>query len=91
MSAPRRDRHAASGAGVAISSVRIGRLVLDGVEPQRRDAVIASFEAELRRLLADYPDRLPAHPGQAAGDPGSAAEIGRQAAAAVHARVVAAC
>ena len=75
--------------------VRIGRLVLDGIEPAWRDAVVASFHAELTRLLTAYPDRLPDRPrparGGSAGESGSAGEIGRQAAAAVHARVVAEC
>ena len=73
----------------AVRRVRIGRLVLDGIEPAWRDAVVASFHAELTRLLTAYPDRLPDRSRPARG--GSAGEIGRQAAAAVHARVVAAC
>lgn len=78
MSAPRR--------------VRIGRLVLDGIAPERRVAVVASFESELSRLMTAYPDRLPDRPAPRSGaQAGSDAEIGRQAAVAVHARVVAAC
>jgi hypothetical protein len=69
--------------------VRIGRLILDGIEPAQRDAIVASFHDELTQLLTAYPHRLPDRPRPARG--ASADEIGRQAAAAVHARVIAAC
>jgi hypothetical protein len=69
--------------------VRIGRLVLEGIESAHRDAVAASFQAELARLLTAYPDRLPEPARAQRGN--SPADLGRQAAAVVHARVVASC
>jgi hypothetical protein len=69
--------------------VRIGRLVLEGIEPAHRDAVAASFQAELARLLTAYPDRLPDRTRPQRGD--SPGDVGRRAAAVVHARVVASC
>lgn len=69
--------------------VRIGRLVLDGIEPTQRAAVVAGFQDELARLLTADPDRLPE--GQLAPRTGTPDEVGRRAAAAVHAQVIAAC
>jgi hypothetical protein len=69
--------------------VRIRRLSLEGIEPSDRDAVAASFQAELARLLTAYPDRLPDRARPQRDD--SPAELGRRAAATVHARVVASC
>jgi hypothetical protein len=69
--------------------IRIHRLVLDGVEAHQRRAVVAAFETELARLFADHPHDLPE--GAPPGAVESPADIGRRAAAAVHARVVGEC
>lgn len=70
--------------------VRINRLVLDGIEAHDRRAVVAAFEAELARLLREHPDSVP-DARRVLPATSSAADVGRRAAAAVHAEVVGRC
>jgi hypothetical protein len=76
MSAPRR--------------IRINRLVLDGIDPHQRAAIVAALHDELVRLFREHPDSVPT-PLPGPRPVTSPADVGRRAAAAVHARVVAAC
>lgn len=61
--------------------VVVRRLVLDGVAGRDRERVATAFQAELTRLLAGTPAGRPPTAG-------SAEDLGRQAAVAVHARIV---
>ena len=80
------------------TTVRIRRLVLEGVEPERRGEAARAFEDELGRLLARWPagvtpgdeDPVHARPGLIgpAPTPGSPAAVGEQAALAVHRRLL---
>jgi hypothetical protein len=71
-------------------SVRINRLVLDGIEAHQRAAVVSALHTELARLFREHPDSVPPTRTNAP-TVGSPADIGRAAAAAVHAKVVQAC
>lgn len=63
--------------------VVVRRLVLDGVPPAQRDAVVDAFRQTLAELLdASRQDPV------VAGRPGAGAEIGERLARAVHTRLV---
>lgn len=71
-------------------TIRINRLVLEGIDAHQKAAFAAAFTAELTRLLREHPDSLP-EPRPATRTAASATEAGKQTAAAVHAKVVRAC
>jgi hypothetical protein len=71
-------------------SIRINRLVIEGIDPHQKGAFAAAFTAELTRLLHEHPDSLP-KPRPAARAAASPTEVGKQTAAAVYAKVVRAC
>jgi hypothetical protein len=70
-------------------TIRINRLVIEGIDPHQKAAFAAAFTAELTRLLREHPDSVPKP------DPAthvtSATDAGKRSAAAVHARVVQGC
>jgi hypothetical protein len=70
-------------------TIRINRLVIEGIDSHQRAEFAAAFTAELARLLRDHPDSVP----RPRPDPptASVSDLGRSTAAAVHARVVRAC
>jgi hypothetical protein len=71
-------------------TIRINRLVLDGIGPHQKAAFAAAFTAELTRLLREHPDSLPT-PRPDTRTAASPTDIGKRTAAAVHAKVVRAC
>ena len=80
------------------TTVRIRRLVFDGVEPSGRAEAAAAFEGELTRLLLRWPVGVEPGPGDPvrprpgvvgpAPAPGSPAAIGERVALAVHAAIL---
>jgi hypothetical protein len=70
-------------------TIRINRLVIEGIDPHQKAAFAAAFTAELTRLLREHPNSLP-KPGSGTHT-ASATDAGKRTAAAVHARVVQAC
>ena len=83
------------------TTVRVRRLVLDGMDPARGAEAVAAFQAELTRLLQRWPvgtdlawartwDPVRPRPGVAGAPhaPGSPAAVGEQAALAVHGRLL---
>ncbi|AGB26701.1 hypothetical protein Mycsm_06564 (plasmid) [Mycobacterium sp. JS623] len=70
-------------------TIRINRLVIEGIEPHEKTAFATAFTAELARLLREHPDSVPkGRPEPSATTPVDAA---KRTAAAVHAKVVHAC
>jgi hypothetical protein len=71
-------------------TIRINRLVVEGIDPHQKAAFAAAFTAELTGLLREHPDSVP-EPRPDTCTAGSPTDVGKRTAAAVHARVVRAC
>lgn len=84
--------------GMSRTTIRIRRLVLEGVDPDRRGEAAKAFQDELARLLTRWPagstpadgDPVRARPGVLGPPPvsGTPAAVGEQAALAVHRRLL---
>ena len=71
-------------------TIRINRLVVEGIDPHQKAAFTAAFTAELTRLLREYPDSVPeTRPG--IRNAASPTDVGKCTAAVVHAKLVLAC